>query len=84
MSASLVYRPVRPIETKRVDISACEVRHSLIKLFGDYPITLNTDNLVTLEVLRDLHDDVYSSNPYHQIIRLIGDNPDGIQIWEER
>ena len=82
MSACLVYLPVKPEQPRAVEVSACQVRDYLEKLYGAYPITLDESNINDLRVMDTVDGEL--EGPWFRLIELIQQySPHGIKIWEE-
>ncbi len=81
MSASLVYLPLDPKEPKFAEVTACQVRHEVRALFGEYPVNIIKTDIPTLRVLETIWRG--SDNPWTTLIEIIERESVGIRLWEE-
>ena len=86
MSKSLYFKAVLPDEFTYVDVTACQIRSQMRSVFGDYPLQLDTSHIIELNAMRKMwteQGELFDTDPYGEILKLISLHPDGI-ILEEK
>jgi hypothetical protein len=81
MSASIYYRKVSK-SNKNLDVSMpSSFVTSMTNAFGNYPWRVSPTSLAILKGMAAVSPDKLS-NPYEQLIQIIGDNNE-VEIWPE-